>query len=69
MSLPAGTDERAVVASALAAGVRVYPLARFRVAPTDGHAPGLVLGYGTLRPADAARGVQLLAAAVRDASR
>jgi GntR family transcriptional regulator/MocR family aminotransferase len=59
--LPTGADERATVHRALAAGVRVYPLADFRPRAKATDQPGLVLGYGTIPPDKADRGVQLLA--------
>jgi GntR family transcriptional regulator/MocR family aminotransferase len=64
--LPAGTDERAVVQRALAAGVRVYPLEEFRVRRSARDAPGLILGYGAVPPGKIAPGVRLLAQAVAD---
>ncbi|WP_232668798.1 aminotransferase class I/II-fold pyridoxal phosphate-dependent enzyme [Pseudonocardia sp. TRM90224] len=56
--LPPGTDEAEVVSRALAAGVRVYPLAQFRAHLTANDRPGIVLGYGTVHPTHAARGVE-----------
>ena len=63
--LPDGTDERAVVERAEAAGVRAYPLATYRASRRTGVGPGLLLGYGQLGPADVERGVQVLAEATR----
>jgi GntR family transcriptional regulator / MocR family aminotransferase len=62
LALPDGSDELAVARRALDVGVRVYPLAPFRVTSASG--PGLVLGYGTVDPGRAARGVRLLAEAI-----
>ena len=61
--LPAGLDEAAVMARALAAGVKVTGL---RHTYQDvAHAPGgLILGYGQVTPAQIDEGVQLLAEAV-----
>jgi GntR family transcriptional regulator/MocR family aminotransferase len=64
VTLPAGTDERAVVARALAAGVRVYPLADFRPAPNADDQPGLILGYGSVPAGRAAHGIRLLSHAL-----
>jgi GntR family transcriptional regulator/MocR family aminotransferase len=63
LTLPAGTDEQAVVDRALRLGVRVWPLAHFRMRPAA--VPGLVLGYGTVPPDRAALGIRLLAEALR----
>jgi GntR family transcriptional regulator/MocR family aminotransferase len=64
LTFPRPFDERAVAERALEAGVRVYPLQDFRIARTDDETPGLVLGYGAVPPAKAARGVRRLAAAI-----
>jgi GntR family transcriptional regulator/MocR family aminotransferase len=65
VTLPTDVDEALVTQRALAAGVRVYPLARYR---TDRgthrgthRPPAFVLGYGTLTPADMDASVRLLA--------
>lgn len=63
VTLPPGTDEQAVVAGALAAGVKVYPLAGYRARRTRLPA-AVVLGYGSVPPALAERGIELLAGAV-----
>jgi GntR family transcriptional regulator / MocR family aminotransferase len=57
--LPAGADEAVVAERALAKGVRVYPGATFWSGSSSG--PALVLGYGTLQPDVADRGLQLVA--------
>ncbi|MGH9137703.1 MAG: hypothetical protein ACRD0G_11735 [Acidimicrobiales bacterium] len=48
VTLPTDVDERTVVDRALAAGVRVYPLATYRARRVTDAAPALVLGYGRL---------------------
>jgi DNA-binding transcriptional MocR family regulator len=57
-------DERRVVERAAAVGVPVTPLSRYRMAKRRNATAGLVLGYGSLTPADADTGVRLLAEAV-----
>jgi GntR family transcriptional regulator/MocR family aminotransferase len=66
VTLPDGVDEVAVAERALAAGVRVYPLAGYRAGRRSSAPPGLVLGYGSLQPEEAERGVALLAGALGD---
>ena len=46
VTLPAGLDEARVHERALAAGVRVYPLATYRAGPARGARAAFVLGYG-----------------------
>jgi GntR family transcriptional regulator/MocR family aminotransferase len=62
LALPKGMNENDVAAEASALGVRVYPLADFRVARSD--SPGLVLGYGALSLGKALRGANSLGAAI-----
>jgi GntR family transcriptional regulator/MocR family aminotransferase len=64
VTLPSGVDERRVVERAAAVGVPVTPLSRYRMAKRRNATNGLVLGYGSLTPADADTGVRLLAEAV-----
>jgi GntR family transcriptional regulator / MocR family aminotransferase len=61
LSLPAGADENAVVAAALARGVALEPL---RAADR----PGLVVGYANLPEAGAAAAVAALAQAIQEAT-
>ena len=65
VTLPPSFDELAVVAGALAAGVKVHPLDEYRTAKPTGRAPGLVLRYGTVPPEQADAGVRVLADAAR----
>jgi GntR family transcriptional regulator/MocR family aminotransferase len=60
--LKAGLDENAVAAAAAKAGVGVYPVGRFRLAP--GGRPGLLLGYAALDVSRVSAGVQRLASAM-----
>lgn len=65
VALPHGIDEHRLEARARAAGVGVYPLASYRVRPRPaGTPPMVVLGYGSLTPARADRGVELLAGVI-----
>jgi DNA-binding transcriptional MocR family regulator len=69
LTLPDGNDERAVVARAVVARavvaraaereVGVYPCRWFTADP-GGARPGLVLGYGTVTPEQAAWGMRVL---------
>jgi GntR family transcriptional regulator/MocR family aminotransferase len=63
VTLPPGLDEAAVTRRALAAGVRVHPLGRYRTNRRSDHPPALVLGYGQLTPDRIDHGVRLLAEA------
>ncbi len=63
VTLPADLDEALVTERALAAGVRVYPLGRYRTDRRADRPPAFVLGYGTLTPADMDVSVRLLAEA------
>ena len=63
VTLPAGADEGAVVAGALARGVKVYPLAGYRARRTAMR-PAVVLGYGSVAPERCEEGVRRLAEAV-----
>ena len=63
VTLPADLDEALVTERALAAGVRVYPLGRYRTDQRTDRPPAFVLGYGTLTPADMDASVRLLAEA------
>jgi GntR family transcriptional regulator/MocR family aminotransferase len=65
VTLPDLHDESEIVARARAAGVGVYPLSPFRTSRRPDEPPALVLGYGTLGPAEMERGVRLLADALR----
>jgi GntR family transcriptional regulator / MocR family aminotransferase len=65
VTLPALHDESEIVGRAHAAGVGVYPLSPFRTSGRFDEPPALVLGYGTLGPAELERGVRLLADALR----
>jgi GntR family transcriptional regulator / MocR family aminotransferase len=63
VTLPADLDEALITERALAAGVRVYPLGRYRTDRGADRPPAFVLGYGTLPPADMDASVRLLAEA------
>ena len=63
LTLPDGADEQAVVARAGERGVGVYARGWFTADP-GGARPGLVLGYGTVPPEQAAWGVRVLGAVV-----
>jgi GntR family transcriptional regulator/MocR family aminotransferase len=69
VTLPPDVSQTAIEARALAAGVRVYPVSRYRTKLGPGVFPGLVLGYGLLTPAKIEQGVRLLAEASADARR
>jgi GntR family transcriptional regulator/MocR family aminotransferase len=60
--LPAGADDRAAAAAALAAGVEVTPLSSFYQGPC--RRGGLVLGYAGYSPESLRNGVAALAAAL-----
>lgn len=62
--LPDDLDEAQLVDAALAAGVRVYPLAPYRSSRRRGVGEGLALGYGCVRPDDAEAGVRRLSEVV-----
>jgi GntR family transcriptional regulator/MocR family aminotransferase len=66
VTLPDHLDEAEVVARSLAAGVRVYPLADYRARSTPRRAPAFVLGYGSIRPDQAERGIRRIAEAIAD---
>jgi GntR family transcriptional regulator/MocR family aminotransferase len=68
VQLPAGTDERAVVAAAARRGVRAEPLGTHRF-EDRGAPPALLLGYGAMTEQAIGRGIAKLAAAVDDAAR
>ncbi|MGI5185860.1 PLP-dependent aminotransferase family protein [Dactylosporangium sp. CA-152071] len=61
--LPPGLPEEAVEAAALARGLTVYGVGRFRLAPGP---PGLLFGYGHLSEPAIEEGVTILAAALSD---
>ncbi|MDX6665063.1 MAG: GntR family transcriptional regulator / MocR family aminotransferase, partial [Solirubrobacteraceae bacterium] len=63
VELPAGSDERAVVAAAAARGVRVEALSVHRF-EDRGAAPALLLGYGAMSEPAIRRGIAELALAV-----
>jgi GntR family transcriptional regulator/MocR family aminotransferase len=69
VTLPPDIDERVLADLALDAGVRVHPLHTYRVRERVDHPPGLVLGYGSLTPAQAEHGARLLGQAVAAARR
>jgi GntR family transcriptional regulator/MocR family aminotransferase len=72
VTLPTDFDEALVTEHALAAGIRVYPLGKYRTDRRGQWPPAFVLGYGTLAPADMDASVRLLAeaaAASRSAGR
>ena len=66
VNLPVGTDEIEVVDRAVAAGVRVYPLAQYRVPNGPPLPPALVLGYGSVTPDQSDRGIRVLADVLAD---
>jgi GntR family transcriptional regulator/MocR family aminotransferase len=61
VSLPPGSDEAAVLASARSRGLGLYGLSEHRVAPGP---PALLLGYGRIAEPAIQRGVRALADAV-----
>jgi GntR family transcriptional regulator/MocR family aminotransferase len=63
LSLPAGADEAAVVAEALARSVRVSGLDRYRLTP-DHDSPALLLSFGNVTEHQLVRGVRAIAEAV-----
>jgi GntR family transcriptional regulator/MocR family aminotransferase len=71
LRLPDGTSERAVVATAVAMGVRVNGLDHYRFVAPDSEAapdplpPALVLGFGNVSEQQIRRGIRTLAKAVR----
>jgi len=71
LSLPDGTSERAVVATAATMGVRVNGLGHYRFVTVDAEAepaprpPALVLGFGNVGERQIRRGIRTLAQAVR----
>ncbi|HET9622498.1 MAG TPA: PLP-dependent aminotransferase family protein [Kofleriaceae bacterium] len=62
--LAAGTDDRALAERAAARGLSVLPLSSCYARPR-GAAPGLLLGYGTVRASEIPEAVRRLAALVR----
>ncbi len=60
--LPDGLEEAAVVAAAARAGLGVYGVGPYRMAP--GGRPGLVFGYGSLSEREITAGIALLARTV-----
>jgi GntR family transcriptional regulator / MocR family aminotransferase len=66
--LPAGSDEDAIVAAAAARGVSVHGLSRGYLDPATAQ-PGFVLGFASQPEAAIERGIEQLAAAVRDVAR
>ncbi len=62
LHLPAGTDTRAVLRAATAAGLRLADLADYCTTPAP--APALVLGYGNISDTELPTAVELLRAAV-----
>jgi GntR family transcriptional regulator/MocR family aminotransferase len=63
VTLPPDVDEALVTRRALALGVRLYPLSRYRTSDRSKRPPAFVLGYGALSPDEIERGVRLLAEA------
>ncbi len=61
-TLPANVDEHGLAALALAQGVRVYPLGDHRLVNDPDAQRGLVLGYGSVTPEKAERGIRTVAA-------
>jgi GntR family transcriptional regulator/MocR family aminotransferase len=68
VTLPPGLDEELLTEHAADAGVRVYPLGRYRRIARPGAPPALVLGYGSLRPRTIEEGIRRLADAAAAAS-
>ncbi|HZA77963.1 MAG TPA: PLP-dependent aminotransferase family protein [Acidimicrobiales bacterium] len=68
VTLPPELDEAGVAQRALAAGVRVHPLGRYRVNRRSDRPPALVLGYGQLTPEQIEHGIRLLAGASSQAT-
>jgi GntR family transcriptional regulator/MocR family aminotransferase len=62
--LPAGLSEAAVEEAALARGLAVFGVGRYRIDPAG--EPGLLFGYGSLSERAICEGVALLAAALAD---
>jgi GntR family transcriptional regulator / MocR family aminotransferase len=67
VTLPGDLDEVTVADQALAAGVRVYPLANHYVGGRPDGPPAFVLGYGSITPAQVEHGIRLFADAVHAA--
>lgn len=66
LRLPAGIDDAAVAAQALAAGIRAPALSAFRVCPSDRKGSGgLVVGYGRLHAEATDPAVRALAKVIR----
>jgi GntR family transcriptional regulator/MocR family aminotransferase len=63
VTLPDDFDEALVTEHARAAGIRVYPLGKYRTDRQEDRLPAFVLGYGTLAPADMDASVRLFAEA------
>ncbi len=61
VTLPGDLDADAVAERGLAAGIRVYPLSKYRAKPRIERPDALVLGYGNLAPAAMEQGVRMLA--------
>jgi len=68
LDLPAGIDERAVIAEADAQSIRVFGAARYRARSRDGP-PALVLGYGCVSDALIRDGIEQLARVIERHSR
>jgi len=60
VTLAPDVDERVLTSLALEAGIRVYPLRDYRTGRGRHRAPGLVLGYGSLTPAQSEEGIRVL---------
>jgi GntR family transcriptional regulator/MocR family aminotransferase len=68
LDLPAGIDERAVIAEADAQSIRVFGAARYRARSRDGP-PALVLGYGCVSDSLIRDGIEQLARVIERHSR
>jgi GntR family transcriptional regulator/MocR family aminotransferase len=68
LSLPAGTNENALLASAAERSIRVFGAAQYRARPR--HAPpAIVIGYGCIAESLVREGVQQLAGLIRRTGR
>jgi len=64
LHLPAGTDERTVVAAAATRSIHVFGASRYRARPRE-TAPALVIGYGGVSEPLIREGVQQLAKVIQ----
>jgi len=65
--LPRGTEESVIVDRALAAGVRLYGMGRYRAAGAAGSPPQLVMGYGNTSARAVAAGIATIGPLLRTA--